>query len=79
MNGGHHIELSPTPTNGIVTVSGKEISNVTITNVLGERVIETAQVQARTFTIDLSKLPPGTYFAKIATPAGVTMRKIVLE
>ena len=73
------IEFSTNPTNRIVTLSGAEISNVTIANVLGERVMEITQPYSPTFTVDLSKLPSGTYFAKIKTPTGVTMRKILLE
>ena len=76
-----NISLSPNPTNGIVIVHNatSNIMHVTIMNVLGETVSEAANSGAADFTIDLSKLPPGTYFARFAGGGSVITRKILKE
>jgi N-acetylneuraminic acid mutarotase len=73
--------ISPNPTTGIITVRNApaNIMHVTITNVLGETVSEVANSGAEDFTIDLSKLLPGTYFAKFSWVGEVITRKIIKE
>jgi photosystem II stability/assembly factor-like uncharacterized protein len=59
----------PNPTNGLVTIQGDaiNITHVTITNILGESLIEQSTPAAgaglgtASVTLDLSKLPAGTY------------------
>ncbi len=74
------IQLSPNPTDGIVTVHAESTSHVTLENLLGERVLEVATPRASAFTLDLTKLPAGIYFARFEMAGGaVEMRKIVKE
>jgi len=54
----------------------RQIINI---NVLGETVNEFANPGATDFTIDLSKLPPGTYFARFSGEGEVVTRKIIKE
>jgi hypothetical protein len=73
-------DLSPNPTEGIITVHAANIKNVTVENLLGERVLEVANPRASEFTLDLTKLPAGLYFARFEMESGeVVMRKIVKE
>jgi hypothetical protein len=76
-----NISLSPNPTNGIITAHNTtaNIMHVTITNVLGEIVSELPHPNASEFTLDLSKLPPGTYFARFSLANEVVTRKIIKE
>jgi hypothetical protein len=76
-----NISLSPNPTTGIITVynAPANILHVTISSILGESVIELARPNALEFTLDLSKLPPGTYFARFSLTNEVITRKIVKE
>lgn len=70
------VELSPNPTTGLLTISGS-YSSIIITNLLGEPVLRATYAPAG--TLDLSRLPAGTYFVRIVTASGVVVRKIVKE
>ena len=74
------ISLFPNPTSGPVTVRGVSAA-VTVTNVLGECVAGTGirEPEPGDVELDLSRLPAGTYFARIETPGGVVVRKILKE
>ena len=73
--------LSPNPTTGIITVQNTEqnISHITVSNILGEQMLELVKPNAPEFTLDLSKLPPGIYFARFVMAGEVVTRKIVKE
>jgi len=73
--------LSPNPTTGIITIHNAppNMLHVTITNVLGETASEVTNLGAPDFTIDLSKLHPGTYFARFTGEGEVLTRKILKE
>ena len=74
------MEIAPNPTYGPVTVYNIPAgAHVTIESILGEIVMEVRNTQTSDATIDLSKLPAGTYFARIVTPNSLVMRKIVRE
>ena len=75
------IKISPNPTTGIITVHNApaNILHVTITNVLGETVTELTNPGTSDFTLDLSQLPLGTYFARFSAAGSVIMRKIIRE
>jgi hypothetical protein len=76
-----NLVLSPNPTTGIITVHNTppKILHVTITNVLGKIVNEMQNPSTSDFTIDLSKLPPGTYFARFSSAGEVITKKIIKE
>ncbi|MDP4219065.1 MAG: T9SS type A sorting domain-containing protein [Bacteroidota bacterium] len=75
------ISLSPNPTIGDITVHNPPTNtlHIIITNVLGETVRELSNSGAADFTLDLSTLPPGTYFARFEAQNEVITRKIVRE
>jgi photosystem II stability/assembly factor-like uncharacterized protein len=76
-----NVSLFPNPTTGSVTIqsTSENIVHITISNLLGESVIELANPNSPEFTLDLSKLPPGTYFVRFALPSEVITRKILKE
>jgi hypothetical protein len=75
------ISLSPNPTTGIITVHNAppNMLHVTIMNVLGETVSEVTNPGTPKFVIDLSKLPPETYFARFSGDGKVISQKIIKE
>ena len=74
------VEIAPNPTSGSVTLfNASPGAHVTIENILGETVMEMRNTQTSDATLDLSKLPAGTYFARIATGNSVVIKKIVRE
>jgi len=75
------IELSPNPTSGIVTIRGAEEGkvHVTITNLIGQRVMEITHTQPSEFQIDLSKFPNGAYLATFVHAGSVTTKIIIKD
>ncbi|MFI5263111.1 MAG: T9SS type A sorting domain-containing protein [Candidatus Kapaibacterium sp.] len=76
------LTIRPNPVNGnfvMIYNAPSNVLHVTVTSVLGETMIELAHPNARQFMLDLSKLHPGTYFARFTMPDEVLTRKIVKE
>lgn len=75
------ITFSPNPTTAIITIQNAElkISHVTVSNMLGEQILELVKPNAPEFTIDLSRFPAGTYLATFATVSGIVTKKIIKE
>ena len=76
-----NISLSPNPTTGIITVhnASANILHVTVSSILGESVLELEHPNAPEFTIDLSKLLAGMYYARIVGAHSVSIEKIFKE
>ena len=71
----------PNPTRNQLTIqSDKGISNIYVTNMLGQSVLSTEGGNQKGLTLDVSGLPAGTYFVKIvsSTSSGKLFR-IVIE
>ncbi|MEP7234156.1 MAG: T9SS type A sorting domain-containing protein [Ignavibacteriota bacterium] len=75
------IELSPNPTNGIITVHNlpEDLVSVTVMNILGERVLAFQNLKSLNLTVDLSKLISGIYFITFHGENFTTTRKIVRQ
>lgn len=75
------ILISPNPTSKIATVynAPENLTNITIMNVLGEKVLELASPHAPNLTLDLSTFPAGIYYSRFAWANSVVLRKIVKE
>ncbi|MDP4230543.1 MAG: T9SS type A sorting domain-containing protein [Bacteroidota bacterium] len=72
--------LAPNPTLGTITISSSSpVSSLTISNMLGQSVLEAGTQAEDEFMLDLSKLPSGTYYARFFLPHGVITRKIIKE
>jgi hypothetical protein len=62
------LEIYPNPTLGLITIrSGMPISEVHVLNVLGEEVLDMPRANYSEISLDLSKLPSGTYYARLST------------
>ncbi len=57
--------IYPNPTNGAVTVEGKDIEKVAVCNVVGQVVYEQAYKKADKVTVNISHLPPGVYVVRV--------------
>jgi ligand-binding sensor domain-containing protein len=75
------LQLSPNPTNGVVSVSNLPTGpmDITIVNLLGETLMEASPQHESALNLDLSKLPRGNYFARFVSPGSVVTRMIVRE
>ena len=75
------IDLFPNPSTGLVTavdLSGN-ITHLSISNILGEKLLDVGNINASKYTLDLSKFPAGTYIARFVTSSGVVSKKIIRE
>jgi hypothetical protein len=74
------IEVSPNPTNGIVTLDhAPAFASITAVNVLGERVAQMKASGNGSGTFDLSSAPAGTYYVRIASGASVVTKTVVKQ
>jgi len=75
------IKVYPNPTTGIITVSEApyNLLNVAVFNALGETVLELRNPHSPEFTLDLSKLIPGTYYIRFSSENSVVTKKVIRE
>ena len=73
------IAVSPTLTDGVVTVSGESLVELQVYNTLGQRIL-TLQPSESIATIDLTGQPAGMYFISVTDQNGVRcVKKIVKQ
>ena len=70
------LSIFPNPTAGMVDIKAEAISLISVTNLVGQVVMQ-QPVDANQATIDLSSLPNGTYFIKAVTSAGIATKKVI--
>ena len=71
--------VNPNPTNGLVTISGKDLKSAEVINALGQ-CVASATGESERLQIDLSGLPAGVYFVNITDTEGrKCVRKVVKE
>ena len=70
----NNVQVYPNPTNGLLNVSGNGTMCITVSNMLGQRLMETS-AEDRT-TIDLSHYGQGIYLLSIETANSVTVQKV---
>jgi hypothetical protein len=72
-----NISIYPNPTNGLLHIAGQGTMHITVSNLLGQKVMETtAESQA---TIDLSRHESGMYVVRIETKNEVLTQKVNLN
>jgi hypothetical protein len=78
---GDTIAVYPNPAMGTVTIlaDGTFIYAVSVLDVLGEDVLDMPNLRESDITLDLSKIPSGTYFLRIETGNGSVLRKVVVQ
>lgn len=72
------IVISQNPNNGIFTIYKKDINEISIYNVFGERIYLSTQ-QLTNSLIDISSQPSGVYFIQVKTKDGVGVKKIIIQ
>lgn len=72
------ITVAPNPTNGQVTVMGKNLRYAEVVNMLGQRVA-TARGDGDELQIDMASLPDGVYFFEIVDADGKRCVKKVMK
>jgi len=75
------LSLSPNPTTGVLSVQGLASDNITVSvfNILGETVMVQKNLPVPDFTLDLSKLVPGTYYIRFSSPNSVVTKKVIRQ
>lgn len=68
----------PNPTEGIIKIEAENANNITIFNILGEKIFETT-VEGNSFEYDFGNQEAGTYLIKIETPNGVETKKVMVR
>jgi N-acetylneuraminic acid mutarotase len=76
-----NITIYPNPTTSIITTNGvtENIMNLSISNTLGEKVMDLKNPHNQDFTLDLSKLVPGTYYIRFSSANAVATKKILVK
>ena len=73
-----HVSVYPNPAFGDVTVKVGQPSILTVLDLQGRTVIPPTSIGS-IFIIQHSSLPTGTYFVRIVTEGGVTIKKLILQ
>ncbi|MBR1513709.1 MAG: thiol protease/hemagglutinin PrtT [Bacteroidales bacterium] len=68
------IDVYPNPTTGLVYVEGQGTMHITVSNVLGQQLMQTT-AEGNT-SLDLSRYGQGMYLVRIESANGVTMQKV---
>ena len=74
----YEITVAPNPTNGHVTVMGKNLRRAEVVNMLGQHVA-VAEGEGDELVINMEKLPSGVYFIEIANAEGRQCVKKVMK
>jgi photosystem II stability/assembly factor-like uncharacterized protein len=75
------ILLYPNPATSLLSIRNapENLAGISILNVFGEKVMDIAAPHSSEFTIDISKLPAGMYYARFAIANSVEVRKIIKQ
>jgi hypothetical protein len=71
------IFISPNPTKGTVVIQAKEVYQVEIYNLLGQRIRLEKMNSKNNPSIDLHKEPSGIYYFKMKTNDGFALKKVI--
>lgn len=75
------VSVYPNPTNGTFLISTEEKQekiNLSIINVLGEKIFETSSSEKET-TIDIKNQPNGIYFISVKSEQGAVIKKLIIN
>ena len=76
-NTNSNIQVYPNPTNGLLNVSGDGMMHITVSNMLGQRLMETtADGNA---LLDLNDCSQGIYIVRVETSNGVKVQRVNLQ
>ena len=72
------VDLHPNPTNGIVTVTGENLRQAKVVNMLGQQVL-ILQDKGNELNIDITSLPQGIYFVSVTDKHGRKCTRKILK
>ena len=73
------VTIVPNPTKGTVAITGKDMLEVTLFNVVGQKV-DSRKADGETVSLDLSELPAGLYFVHVLDRNGsCSVRKLLKQ
>ena len=76
-NTGVAVQVYPNPTNDLLNVSGNGTMHITVSNLLGQKLMEVnAEGSA---TLDLSRYESGMYLIRVETENGVMVQKVTVR
>ena len=74
------LHIQPNPAHDKVTISaGNMIQEITMTNVVGQEVMNNTAVNSKATSVDVSTLDSGVYFVQVKTNKGAGTVKLVIE
>ncbi|MBO7617751.1 MAG: T9SS type A sorting domain-containing protein, partial [Bacteroidales bacterium] len=71
------VALYPNPTKGNVTIEANGMSRITVLSVLGQVVFDT-ELNADTYTLNMSQFNAGMYMVRVYTEGGVTVKRVTV-
>lgn len=71
--------VSPNPTSGVLTLSGKNIANVTVFDILGKQISSTNYSSLNNVEMNISSLNNGVYMIKVTNVQGNTSTAKVVK
>lgn len=72
------INPNPCDRSAAISLSGGDIDEVTVQNILGERVIESRMEPCNNFNMNTSELPEGIYFVEVRSQQGQYRQRIIV-
>lgn len=78
-----HVDIHPNPANDLLNIDlgadNGEIKQVAMDDIIGRTVVNYAGNHlGNKLALDVSDLPPGSYFLRIKTPKGVAIKKVLI-
>lgn len=64
------ITATPNPTSGLLNIAGKNISQISVYDILGKEVSNTNYTALNTVSLNLSSLNTGVYMVKVTNNVG---------
>ena len=71
------VVLYPNPTKGNVTIEANGMSRISVVSVLGQVVYDT-EVNASSYTLNMSQFNAGMYMVRVYTENGVTIKRVTV-
>jgi Secretion system C-terminal sorting domain len=70
---------NPCDRSAAISLSGEDIEEVTVQNILGERVFESRQEPSQFLNLNTSTLPSGIYFVEVRSGQGQYRQRIIIS
>ncbi len=67
----------PNPTNGMITVEAENMSDIVISNMMGQIVGHYSDINATSANIDMNSYEKGTYLVRIITGSSVIVKNVI--